>query len=72
MNEELKNDKINEKKVRREGYNRVYYQKKKTKILENGKIKVFCEHCEKNISKWGYARHLNTKGHRIRQMKCEA
>jgi hypothetical protein len=42
-------------------YNTNYYQENKERIKEMCSIKIHCEICNKNITKWNYDKHKKTK-----------
>ena len=53
---EVENDKkLQELQERKKKYNRTYYEKVKAKRIIDGKKKVHCDSCKKDISKWSYA-----------------
>ena len=51
-------------------YNERYYNKKKEKLLENAKQKVYCEVCDANINKSSYLRHLKSSKHKLKEQIC--
>jgi hypothetical protein len=51
-------DNIQLKQEKKRGYNNTYYDKHKSDILENIKVKVPCIICDKLISKSNCSRHV--------------
>jgi hypothetical protein len=55
---------VNKKETTKE-YNKNYYEKNKEKHLKNLKQKIYCECCDKHISKVNMQKHNATKGHQL-------
>jgi hypothetical protein len=51
-------------------YNERYYNKKKDKLLEKAKEKVYCEICDAYINKSSYLRHLKSSKHKLKEQIC--
>ena len=51
----------NEKKNKTKEYNKKYYLAHRDQMLEYGKKKITCEHCDKSISRNNLIKHQNTK-----------
>jgi len=52
-------------KDKRKLYNGKYYEKKKDKILNDLKEKIYCSSCKCNVNKSGYTRHLKSMKHKL-------
>ena len=52
---------MDENKNKIKEYNRQYYLQNRDQMLEYGKRKVICQHCNKSVSRNNLIKHQNTK-----------
>jgi len=47
-------------------YNKLKYEKNRLKLLEDAKIKIYCECCEKYVNNSNRSKHIKSEKHQLK------